>query len=122
MGWADLLGQAQTLVAPWLGGRRIVSGVRAWTIDGPLPPEHGWYSFTVTGGRKARTGAPATADPELFDKRERVSGYLIGNRLMADDVALELDSARIIERTRVVYLLEPGLDRFGRILAAVHDE
>jgi hypothetical protein len=122
MGWADLLGQQETVVAPWLGGRRIVSGVRRWTIDGPLPPEHGWYSFTVTGGRKARTGAPATADSELFAKSERVSGYLIGNRLMADDVALELDSARIIDHTRVVHLLEPGLDRFGRILAAVHDE
>lgn len=122
MGWADLLQQAEAVVAPWLGGRRIVSGVRSWTVDGPLPPEHGWYSFTVTGGRKARTNAPATADPELFDKSERVSGYLIGNRLIRDDVALELDSARIIEHTRVVCLLEPGLDRFSRILAAVHDE
>ncbi|MCX4247013.1 hypothetical protein [Paraliomyxa miuraensis] len=122
MGWADLLQKDETVVAPWLGGRRIVSGVRRWTIDGPLPPEHGWYSFSVTGGRKARTGASAVADPELFARSERICGYLIGNRLMADDVALELDSARIIERTRVVHLLEPGLDRFSRIQAAVHDE
>ncbi|MCA9706446.1 MAG: hypothetical protein KDK70_11405 [Myxococcales bacterium] len=121
MGWAELLQKDETVVAPWLGGRRIVSGVRSWTIDGPLPPEHGWYAFTITGGRKARTGAPAVADPELFAKSERVCGYLIGNRLLADDVALELDSARIIDHTRVVYLLEPGLDRFSRILAAVHD-
>jgi hypothetical protein len=122
MGWADLLQKAETVVAPWLGGRGIVSGLRRWTIDGPLPPEHGWYSFNVTGGRKARTGSPAIADPELFARGERVSGYLIGNRLLADDVTLELDSGRIIEHSRVVYLLEPGLDRFARILAAVHDE
>jgi hypothetical protein len=122
MSWADLLQKAETVIAPWLGGRGIVSGVRRWTIDGPLPPEHGWYSFSVTGGRKARTGAPAMADPELFARGERVSGYLIGNRLLADDVTLELDSGRIIEHSRVVDLLEPGLDRFARILAAVHDE
>lgn len=122
MGWADLLQKHETVVAPWLGGRGIVSGLRRWTIDGPLPPEHGWYSFDVTGGRKARTGAPAMADPELFAKGERVCGYLIGNRLLADDVTLELDSGRIIEHSRVVHLLEPGLDRFARILAAVHDE
>lgn len=121
MGWADLLQQDETIVAPWLGGRRIVSGVRRWTIDGPLPPEHGWYSFTVAGNRKAKTGAEAMADPDLFAKSERVSGYLIGNRLLADDVALEIDPSRIIERSGVVYLLEPGLDRFSRILAAVHD-
>jgi hypothetical protein len=122
MSWADLLQKDETVVAPWLGGRGLVSGLRRWTIDGPLPPEHGWYSFNVTGGRKARTGAPAMADPELFAKSERVAGYLIGNRLLADDVTLELDSGRIIEHSRVVYLLEPGLDRFARILAAVHDE
>ncbi|MEM9454207.1 MAG: hypothetical protein AAGF11_08500 [Myxococcota bacterium] len=121
MGWADLLQQDETIVAPWLGGRRIVSGVRRWTIDGPLPPEHGWYSFTVCGNRKAKTGAEAMADPDLFAKSERVAGYLIGNRLLADDVALEIDPSRIIERSGVVYLLESGLDRFCRILAAVHD-
>jgi hypothetical protein len=122
MGWADLLQTDETVVAPWLGGRGVVSGLRRWTLDGPLPPEHGWYSFHVSGGRKAKTGAPALADSELFAKSERVSGYLIGNRLLADDVTLELDSARIIEHSRVVYLLEPGLDRFARVLAAVHDQ
>lgn len=122
MGWADLLQKHETVVAPWLGGRSIVSGLRRWTIDGPLPPEHGWYSFQITGGRKARTGAPGMADPELFAKGERVAGYLIGNRLLADDVALELDSGRIIEHSQVVHLLEPGLDRFARIMAAVHDQ
>lgn len=121
MSWAELLQKPETVVAPWLGGRSIVSGLRRWTIDGPLPPEHGWYSFAVTGGRKAKAGAPALADPELFSKGERVCGYLIGNRLLADEVALELDSRRIIAHSRVVYLLEPGLDRFARILAAVHD-
>src|SRR5690606_11944143 len=121
MGWADLLQKHETVVAPWLGGRSIVSGLRRWTIDGPLPPEHGWYSFQITGGRRAKTGAPAMADPELFAKGERVAGYLIGNRLLADDVALELDSGRIIEHSQVVYLLEPGLDRFARIMVAVHD-
>jgi hypothetical protein len=121
MSWAELLQQRETVIAPWLGGRSIVSGLRRWTIDGPLPPEHGWYSFDVSGGRKAKTGAPALADPELFGKGERVSGYLIGNRLLADDVTLELDSGRIIEHSRVVFLLEPGLDRFARISAAVHD-
>lgn len=122
MGWADLLGESETVIAPWLGGRRIVSGVRQWTIDGRLPPEHGWYTFTVTGGRKAKVGEPAMADPELFEKSAQVRGYLIGNRLVADDTDFERDSARIIGKTRVVYLLEPGLERFARVLCAVHDE
>lgn len=121
MGWADLLGESETIIAPWLGGRRIVSGVRQWAIDGQLPPEHGWYSFTVKGNRKAEVVEPAMADPELFAKSDRVLGYIIGNRLMADDADLELSSGRIIERTRVVYLLEPGLERFARVMTAVHD-
>lgn len=122
MAWADLLqDQNATVIAPWLGGRRIVSGVRQWTLDGVLPPEHGWYSFTIGGGRKATVGEPAMADPDLFARSDRVRGYLIGNRLLADDAALELDNARIVERSRVVYLLEPGFERFSRVLTAVHD-
>ena len=121
MSWADLLGQSDSVIAPWLGGRSITSGVRSWTIDGPLPPEHGWYSFTTRNNRKATVLEPALADPELFSKSERVSGYLIGNRLIADDSPFEPDSGRIIGHSRVVYLLEPGLERFSRALAAVHD-
>ena len=122
MGWADLLQtDRETVIAPWLGGRRIVSGVRTWAIDGDLPPEHGWYSFTIGSGRKATTGETALADPELFDKSDRVRGYLIGNRLLADDMPLEIDNTRILQRSQVVYLLEPELPRFSRVMTAVHD-
>jgi hypothetical protein len=125
MSWAELLGQGagqgETVVAPWLGGRDLLSGIRRWRITGALPPEHGWYSFRVAGNRKATLVGPDLADAELFARSERVRGYVIGNRLLADDVELVRDSARIIEHTRVVYLLEPGLERFARVLCAVHD-
>lgn len=110
MGWKDLLGKGEdTLTLPWIGGRTLESGVRSWTIEGPLPPEHGWYAFRASR-RSARLASPDPAVPgELSHK---VRGYLVGDRVVPDET-------RHGDRTRGerVFLLEPGADLFGRIVA-----
>jgi hypothetical protein len=115
MGWKDLLQrQDETLVSPWVGGRSLRSGARAWTIDGRLPRELGWYSFKLTG-RTARVAAPADPAPETLG--QRVRGYLVGDRIVADDADIDPDPAHIASVSEPVFLLEPGLDRFVRVSA-----
>jgi hypothetical protein len=115
MGWKDLLQRTdETLVLPWIGGRSLRSGVRAWTVEGRLPREHGWYSFALAG-RKARVVDPADPAPDALG--HRVRGYLVGDRLVADDADIDPDPTRIASASEPVFLLEPGLDRFARVAA-----
>lgn len=121
--WRSLLGQAPAaLVVPWLGGRDIEASERAWRIDGPLPPEHGWHEFVVgatrsTKGRSVRWKGPTTAAAGLLRVGVR-RGYLVGDRLVPDDVAVATDPAAAHEH-EAVRLLDDGeaFDRFTRIWA-----
>jgi hypothetical protein len=114
MGWRDLLQtEDESVVAPWVGGRSLQTFNRTWKLQGRLPPEHGWHCFT-TDGRTAKWSKPAEPSGEL---RNEVRGYLVGDRLLADDVRVDRDPAKLIACSEPVFLIEPGLDRFVRVLA-----
>lgn len=120
MSWRDLLQSGdETVVAPWTGGRTVRIGVRTWHIDGRLPREYGWNRFKVRA-RTASLDGPADPDPGLFTSR--VSGYLVGDRVVPDGASVDPDPSRIAEASARVHLLEPGIDRFARVTAGcLHD-
>lgn len=121
MGWEDLLQpETEVRVLPWTGGQCVGDLYRVWNILGKLPQEHGWYSFTVTGGRKAILRGPAEMPQGFEVGRKAIRGYLVGNRLIPDDARVETNPAKFIEQTRPVYLVEPGLEQFTRALVVQH--
>ena len=118
MSWEDLLSADEDLrVLPWTGGREVADLGRAWKIRGALPPEHGWYEFELSSGRRASLRGPAEPDLDHFEQQyEQRRGYLVGNRLIPDDVWVDPDPARLVQQTEPVFLVEPGLERFTRAL------
>ncbi len=108
------------MILPWLGGRTLYAASRHWPIEGPLPEEHGWYAFEITH-REARAEKPADARPALL--RYPVRGYLVGDRVVADDVRVDPDPGNVAKFSEKVFLLDEGLDRFVRVCAGrVHRE
>lgn len=118
MSWEDLLSSDGKRVLPWVDGRKIHDEGRTWSIQGELPPEHGWYEFDTSSGRKASLIGPAEPDPEFENGRRIVRGYLAGDRLVPDGVRVDPDPARLVQQTVPVFLVEPGLERFARAVAA----
>lgn len=115
MGWRDLLqAQDESVTSPWVGGRSLRTQDRTWTIEGRLPQDHGWYSFKLDG-RKARAGRPVDPLHEML--RHLVKGYLVGDRLVPDEVRITPSIAQVAEHSEPVFLIEPGLDRFVRVAA-----
>jgi hypothetical protein len=115
MGWQDLLQTGdEFVIAPWVGGRILTFNGRTWKIEGRLPREAGWYKFK-TKAREARLDGPAEADSESF--KGVVFGYLVGDRIVADDVRVDPNPAKIADVSETVHLIEPGLDRFVRVSA-----
>jgi hypothetical protein len=112
--WRDLLQQGEAIVSPWLGGRSLRTFERAWRIHGRLPPEPGWHEFDVSG-RQARWRRAAEPTPQLL--RERVRGYLIGDRLVPDTVRVRPELDALVHRFQRVFLVEPGIERFARVVA-----
>lgn len=122
MGWRDLLqtSEDEHIVLPWVGGRSLQTFDRTWSLQGRQPPEHGWHQFK-TMGRKARW--VQAVDPDTESLKGLVEGYLVGDRLVADSVRLELDLEKLSSATERVHLIDPGLDRFVRIKAGrSHEE
>lgn len=120
MGWQDLLAVGDEFVVyPWTGGREVRASGRTFQIKGKSPDEHGWHEFSVTGGRVATWKGPAEGNPQEVVGRRLVRGYLIGDRVLADDVKATFNpaEAEIAGLSETVYLLEPGLERFARIRA-----
>jgi hypothetical protein len=116
VGWRDLLQTGdERLVLPWLGGRSLRSRERAYTLEGALPAEHGWYTFRPRGRKATVEGDAVDPRPELLDFRVR--GYLVGDRIVADGVRVDPDPAKIASGSERVWLIEPGLDRFVRVTA-----
>jgi hypothetical protein len=115
MGWRDLLQTGDEKVTlPWLGGRTLYSSAQRWSIEGRLPKEHGWHTFKIAN-REARFEGPADAQPEAL--QHSVRGYLVGDRIVADDVRVDPDPKRIVEFSEKVFLLDDGIDRFARVRA-----
>jgi hypothetical protein len=115
MSWRDLLAKpGETTVLPWLEGRTLRSGERIWEIEGRLPREPGWFEWNV-GGKKATLSKPAAPIEEVL--QGIVRGYLIGDRLVVDGANVNPEPAKISEQSEPVLLIEPGLDRFARVVA-----
>jgi len=116
MGWKDLLqADDERLVAPWVGGRSLRTfGGRSWHIAGKLPPEHGWYEFKVLP-RKASVVGTVDAPTEIL--RDKVTGYLVGDRMVPEGSTRVGDPAKQAASFERVHLIEPGLDRFVRVIA-----
>ena len=115
MGWRDLLQTGDEKVTlPWLGGRTLYSAAQRWSIEGRLPKEHGWHTFKIAN-REARVEGPADAQPDLL--QHSVRGYLVGDRIVADDVRVDPDPKRIVEFSETVHLIDDGIDRFARVRA-----
>jgi hypothetical protein len=115
MSWRDLLPKPdETKVLPWLGGRSLRSGERVWEIKGRLPRESGWYEWNI-GGRTASFSKNAGPQEESLCAIAR--GYLIGDRLVIDGTNVNPEPSKIAEQSEPVQLIEPGLDRFARIVA-----
>jgi len=123
MGWRDLLEEKnKTVIAPWVGGRNIFAEGRKFRLIGNLPEEHGWYCFDVIETRKVRRKKefvyPDFDWHESYKKRE---GYLVGDKLIPDDANFVFKIEKIFSETISVDLVEPGLDRFTRILTAEYE-
>jgi hypothetical protein len=113
--WQQLLQKStETLVVPWVGGRSLRTHDRAFKIEGDLPAEHGWFSFELAG-RRARHRS--TAEPAQTTLAFQLDGYLIGDRLVPDDVRVAPKLAELTQSFERVHLIEPGLDRFSRVSA-----
>lgn len=114
MGWRDLLHTTEEVLRlPWLGGRSVRTWDRAFTLEGPLPPEHGWYTFRVPSARTVRLERPI--QPYVETLRRVGVGYLVGDRIIPDDARVETDTEKLVACSARVHLLEPGLGRFTRV-------
>ena len=116
MVWEDLLqAEDERLVAPWVGGRALRTFERSWKLNGKLPPEHGWHEFRLAG-RKARwVGLAAETPSEAL--QGAVKGYLVGDRLVPDNIRVETDPTVLVDASERIHLIEPGLGRFVRVSA-----
>lgn len=116
--WQSLLEDHETTVTlPWIGGRELRSASQTWTIVGKLPAEFGWYTFQVNG-RRATNPQARVDHANTTTARRPVRGYLVGNRLIPDGMTFDPDPTKIATFAETVYLIEDGLDRFARIVAA----
>src|SRR6187399_3204032 len=102
MVWRELLQtEKQTCVLPWTGGRTLRTRERAWRLEGELPAEHGWHSFQVDGRRAKVDGAAERPHTVLG---ERALGYLVGDRLVRDDVQVGPELNQLTQRCERVHL------------------
>jgi len=124
MSWRDLLQkQDETVVLPWIAGRELRSKDRVFNVDGRLPREPGWNAFRIQG-RTARLLAGDEARPFLENCESppgpldfHITGYLVGDRLVRDDVTVDPDPSKISEHSEPVWFVEDGIDRFTRVRA-----
>lgn len=116
MSWTDLLEETdpEERVLPWYGYPRVHDHQRSWTISGPKPPEHGWFRFSTPGGRSCEllSPEPQEPDPEWGIGHVVIHGYLIGDRMVYDNIPMVTsDISRCTVRAFCVPL---GLERFAR--------
>lgn len=117
MSWRDLLQTEDEFVTlPWIGGDFVRTRDRSFHIQRPLPREVGWHVFRVVKARVLRHEGPS----EIRDwpLHKSVVGYLVGDRLVRDDVRVDTNPAQLVGATERVHLIEPGLARFVRVSTA----
>ena len=118
MSWRDLLATREEHTLPWIGGRTLHGSARSFRLEGTLPEELGWHRFETGGSRTATWTGPSALDPAWAEGRDTVRGYLVGDRIIPDHIAIRPDIHAVFAQTEQVWLVEPGLDRFARVMAA----
>lgn len=126
MSWRDLLepesGATPTLTLPWAGGREVYSPDRVWAVVGRLPPEHGWYAWSLQGRRAKLSNSERIENPSLLvdtapffeAKKNRLTGYLVGDRFIRDNAYVDPNPDKLIAQTEPAFCIELGLERFAR--------
>jgi len=120
MNWQDLLQKDdERVVSPWLGGKHIHTRTRLLHIKGKRPPVHGWYEWKLFA-RHVELVGNAEPDTEQLPDKFRVTGFLVGDRLAADDTTALFtpDAAYIAKTFERVHLIDDGIERFSRISAS----
>lgn len=114
--WRDLLGDGdeRVVVSPWLGGRSVRVGSRAWRLHGRLPPTPGWYRFQVDG-RRAELLEEAEPEPDKLAFVQR--GFVVGNRFVADHARVDTNPASIVQSSEPIGLVPVHVERFQRVSA-----
>lgn len=124
MSWEDLLVEENaTMILPWIGGRSIFGNGRRWKIQGDLPEEYGWYSFDASGTRKTKVLEKVDA-PFGWEEthKKSISGYMVGNRLVPDGVAVPFDPDVFHKHSLFVHMVEEGLERFARAKVVQYEQ
>lgn len=116
MSWRNLLTTGADMILPWLGFRRVNSASRTWSLNGKLPPEHGWYRFIEALGREAKLVSPEPQPVELAWglSQKRLAGYIVGDRFVPDTARVDPRPEHLIGQTHFCFCVEPGLERFAR--------
>lgn len=124
MNWRNLLDNPTEQVLPWFGFKRVHNAERSWTLFGVQPPEHGWFKFTMTGGRETRITSPVPQplNPTWGNGQKQLKGYLVGDRFVPDTARVDPDPTKLIQQTTPVFCVEPGLTRFARAVVVVDRE
>lgn len=116
MTWRDLLHQNdEKIVLPWIGGRELRSFSRKWTLVGPQPPEHGWYSFKLLKGRTATLHEAVEAQTTQLGGVH--FGYLVGDHFATEGFIdrVVIDPKDVAKRLPRVHLINDNVDRFARV-------
>ena len=109
MSWRDHINDNNNEVTlPWTGGRVLHSKDRSFKINGTLPREHGWYTFSIKRNRVAYLIDSADSVPGALSGS--VMGYLVGDRIVPDDVRCDPDPEKIFRYSERVFILEPGIN------------
>ena len=118
MSWRDLLQTEteETVVYPWVGGRSLQTFNRTWKIEGRLPREHGWHEFIVSS-RTAKLKGKADAGELKFIR----AGYLVGDRFLCETAEAHY-TLKDVDQLPQAHLIDPGLDRFARVLCGLARE
>lgn len=117
--WESLLSANVTLALPWTGSDSVHSCDRSWKILPPLPPEHGWYEFEITGGRTAAAKSLALPPFGFEDEYDQVKGYVIGDRFIPDGVRVVADPSRLVSQTVPLHLVDSSLSMLTRAVAVI---
>lgn len=120
MSWESLLSENVEVVAPWTGGTEIRHGNRRFSLK-KRPTQPGWFVFRTDGTTTAHLVREASYEEQLaaLEIRPKVTGYLVGDRLVPDGVSRPANvrtALDLVAGCQPALLVEDGLARFTRIV------
>lgn len=114
MSWRDLIEERPTTrIVPWFGSDIIYDKTREYRIVGRKPEEFGWYEVSLHNRDASFIKKADFPNTELLTNI--VSGFLVGDRIIIDDSSSLKSASDLLKESRVVKLIEPGIEKFSRI-------